>query len=92
MDKRQKNMKEPPLGSVFIVKNGSALQKDPRVWGMVGSDGSWKYTWKTLLKELYQEMDYPSEAWRSTLGDSRLPCIVYVPHEELIWEVNDENY
>ena len=81
-----KKMKEPPMGSIVVDKRGSAWQKHPVGRAMAGSDGSWNYTWKTLLKELYQEMDYPSEAWRSTLGDSRLPCIVYVPHEDLLTE------
>ncbi len=81
-----KKMKEPPLGSVVIGKNGSAWQKDPRGWGMVGSDGSWKYSWSTLVEELYEEMDYPTEKWRPVLGDERLPCIVYVPHEDLLWD------
>ena len=83
-------MKEPPLGSVVIGKNGCAWQKDPRGWGMVGSDGSWKYSWATLVKELYEEMDYPSQQWKPVLGDERLPCIVYVPHEELLWDEEEQ--
>lgn len=79
-------MIEPPLGSVVIGKNGSAWQKNPNGWGMVGSDGSWKYSWTTLLKEIYEEMEYPTQEWRPVLNDPRLPLIVYIPHEELITE------
>jgi hypothetical protein len=57
---------------------------------MVGSDGSWKYTWATLVNELYEEMDYPTQEWASVLGDPRLPVIVYVPHEELIADEDEE--
>ena len=90
MNERQKVMKEPPIGSVVIAKNGSAWQKDPKGWGMVGSDGSWKYSWATLVNELYEEMDYPTQEWASVLGDPRLPLIVYVPHEELITDEDEE--
>ena len=86
----KKKMKEPPIGSVVIARNGSAWQKDPKGWGMVGSDGSWKYTWATLVNELYEEMDYPTQEWAPVLGDPRLPLIVYVPHEELITDEDEE--
>jgi hypothetical protein len=79
-------MKEPPIGSVVVARNGSAWQKSPKGWGMVGSDGSWKYSWSTLVKELYKDMYYSTQEWQPVLGDKRLPCIVYVPHEELIVE------
>lgn len=87
-----KKMKEPPMGSIVISKSGTAWQHDPVGWSTAGSDGSWSYTWNELLKELYRPMDYPTKEWAPVLDDPRLPCIVYVPHEELIWEVNDENY
>jgi hypothetical protein len=78
------------MGSVIVDKKGSAWQRHPIGWSMSGSDGSWHYAWKELLKELYDDMDYPTVAWLPVLGDNRLPCIVYVPHEELIWENEDE--
>ena len=83
-------MIEPPMGSVVIGKNGTAWQKDPNGWVMTGSDGSWHYSWKELLKELNDDMDYPTREWAPVLGDPRLPCIVYVPHEELIWDEEEE--
>jgi hypothetical protein len=86
-----KSMKEPPMGSIIVDKRGSAWQKHPVGWAMTGSDGSWNYSWKELLKELHQDMDYPSEKWAPTLGDKRLPCIVYVPHEDLLWEDSYED-
>lgn len=82
-----KMMIEPPMGSVVIDKSGSAWQRHPVGWSISGSDGSWSYTWKQLLKELYTNMnDSPSEMWAPAMGDPRLPIIVYVPHEELIVE------
>lgn len=83
-------MIEPPMGSVVVDTCGSAWQRSPVGWSSCGSDGSWNYTWKELLKELNRYMDYPTEAWAAVLGDKRLPCIVYVPHEELIWGDEDE--
>jgi len=65
-------MKEPPMGSIVVDKRGSAWQKHPVGWAMAGSDGSWNYSWKELLKELHQD------------------CIVYIPHEELLWDDEDE--
>ncbi len=85
-----KKMKEPPMGSVVIDKRGSAWQRHPVGWSIAGSDMSWSYTWSKLLTELYEEADYPSSAWAPVLGDERLPCIVYVPHEELLWDSSDE--
>ena len=79
-------MKEPPIGSVVVARNGSAWQKDPKGWGMVGSDGSWKCSWANLVDELYEDMYYPTQEWQPVLGDEILPCIVYVPHEELLWD------
>ena len=79
-----KKMKQPPLGSVIVDKKGSAWQRDPIGWVMAGGDGSWFYTWKQLLKELYEPMDYPTQEWAPVLTDPRLPLIVYVPNEELI--------
>jgi hypothetical protein len=87
-----KKMKEPPMGSIVVDIKGGAWQRSPVGWSSADGDGSWRYTWKELLKELYEPMDYPTQKWAPVLGDPRLPCIVYVPHEELIWEVNDENY
>lgn len=94
MSKRQKVMKEPPIGSVVIDVTGSAWQRSPRGWSNSGSDGSWFYDWKRVVEqELYTpDRDFiPTQEWKQVLGDPRLPCIVYIPHEELIWEV-DENY
>lgn len=85
-----KKMKEPPMGSVVISVCGSAWQRHPVGWAIAGSDMSWSYTWNQLLKELYTPMDYPSEQWAPVLHDSRLPLIVYVPHEELLIEEDDE--
>lgn len=80
-------MKEPPMGSVVIDVHGSAWQRHPVGWSISGGDGSWSYSWKQLLKELHGYKDdrfIPSIEWAPVLGDSRLPCIVYVPHEELL--------
>jgi hypothetical protein len=85
-----KKMKQPPMGSILVDKKGSAWQRHPVGWAIAGSDMSWSYTWGQLLKELYVDMDYPSEQWRPVLGDSRLPMIVYVPHEELIVEDEED--
>ena len=85
-----KKMKEPPMGSVVISKSGTAWQLDPTGWSMAGSDGSWSYTWNQLLKELYEPMDYPTAEWAQVLGDPRLPLIVYIPHEELIYDEEEE--
>jgi len=81
-------MKEPPLGSIVVDVGGSAWQRSPVGWTTCCGDGSWSYTWKELLKELYVPIDYPTPEWAKTLGDPRLPLIVYVPHEELIFEEN----
>lgn len=91
MGKREKVMKEPPLGSVVIDKTGSAWQRGTLGWSNSGSDGSWAYTWERVLKEeLYLELDNPTLQWESVLTDPRLPCIVYIPNEELIWEKEEE--
>ena len=79
-------MKEPPMGSVVIDVRGSAWQRHPIGWSMSGSDGSWSYSWKTLLKELHEKFEYPTAEWAPALGDPRVPMIVYVPHEELMIE------
>lgn len=85
-----KKMKEPPTGSVVISKSGSAWQLNPTGWSMAGNDGSWSYSWKQLLKELYEPMHHPTQEWEPVLGDSRLPFIVYVPHEELFEDTEIE--
>lgn len=93
MNGRQKIMKEPPLGSVVIDVTGSAWQRSPNGWSNSGSDGSWHYTWKRVVEqELYTfDRDFiPTEEWKTVLGDPRLPLIVYVPHEELITEDEDQ--
>lgn len=91
MGKREKVMKEPPMGSVVIDTCGSAWQRHPNGWAISGSDGSWFYSWERVVAEdLYRHMDYPYETWAPVLDDPRLPCIVYVPHEELIWDDEDE--
>lgn len=93
MNGRQKIMKEPPIGSVVIDVTGSAWQRSPRGWSNSGSDGSWFYDWKRVVEqELYTpDRDFtPSEEWKPVLGDPRLPLIVYVPHEELITEDEDQ--
>lgn len=87
----KKVMKEPPMGSVVVDVRGSAWQRHPVGWAVAGSDMSWSYTWKQLLKELYSPMDYPSQEWAPVLHDSRLPLIVYVPHEELLVEEEDSD-
>jgi hypothetical protein len=91
MGTRQKVMKEPPMGSVVIDRSGSAWQRHPVGWCVSGGDGSWNYTWKELLKELYLGMTDggPTPEWAPVLGDPRLPCIVYVPHEELLIDEDD---
>jgi hypothetical protein len=87
----KKVMKEPPMGSVVVDIRGSAWQRHPVGWAVAGSDMSWSYTWKQLLKELYSPMDYPSQEWAPVLHDPRLPLIVYVPHEELLLEEEDND-
>ena len=83
-------MKEPPMGSVVIDSTGSAWQRHPRGWSMNGSDGSWNSTWNQLVKyDLNSLLESPSKDWAPVLTDHRLPCIVYVPHEELIWDEED---
>ena len=89
-DALMKKMKEPPMGSIVVDMGGSAWQKHPVGWAIAGSDMSWSYTWNQLLKELYKPMDYPTEQWHPVLHDPRLPCIVYVPHEELITGEEDD--
>ena len=91
--KKQKMMKEPPMGSIVVDISGSAWQRHPVGWCVSGGDGSWNYTWKELLKELYLGMTDggPTPEWAPVLGDSRLPCIVYVPHEELLIEESTED-
>lgn len=94
MNGRQKVMKEPPMGSVVIDVNGSAWQRHPVGWAIAGSDMSWAYTWKKVVEqELYSpDRDFnPSEDWKPVLGDPRLPLIVYIPHEELIYDKEDED-
>lgn len=81
-----KKMKEPPMGSVVISKSGSAWQLHPAGWSVAGNDGSWSYTWRQLLKELYEPMYHPTQEWEPVLTDPRLPFIVYIPNEELIIE------
>jgi hypothetical protein len=87
-------MKQPPIGSIVVDRRGSAWQRCPIGWVIAGSDMSWSYTWKKLLTELYEDTDSAvsdvTPEWAPVLGDKRLPCIVYVPHEELIWEDEDE--
>jgi|694.fasta_scaffold11760_2 hypothetical protein len=83
------SMKEPPMGSVVIDVRGNAWQRNPVGWTSACGDGSWRYTWKQLLKEMNQEMDYPTQEWAPVLGDPRLPMIVYVPHEELVFDDAD---
>ena len=83
-------MKQPPIGSVVVDRRGGAWQRQPNGWYMSGSDGSWRYTWKELLKELYEEMRHPTIEWEPVLGDTRLPMIVYVPHEELLMGEEEE--
>ena len=85
-----KKMKEPPMGSIVVDKGGSAWQRHPVGWAVAVSDMSWSYTWNQLLKELYKPMDYPTQEWHPVLHDPRLPLIVYVPHEELIAEEDDD--
>ena len=89
-----KKMKEPPIGSVVIDVTGSAWQRSPRGWSTSGSDGSWFYDWKRVVEqELYTpDRDFiPTQEWAQVLGDPRLPCIVYVPHEELLIEESTED-
>lgn len=89
--KRNKKMKEPPMGSVVIDSSGSAWQRHPVGWAVSGTDGSWTYSWKQLQKELNNTLnDSPTQEWKPAMGDPRLPLIVYVPHEELITEEEDE--
>ena len=78
-------MKEPPMGSVVIDSTGSAWQRHPRGWSMNGSKGFWNSTWSQLVDKLDEVMSTPTMAWEPVLNDYRLPCIVYVPHEEIIW-------
>lgn len=86
-----KKMKEPPMGSVIVAVNGSAWQRHPVGWSVSGGDGSWSYSWSELLAELYVSMEQSATiAWRPVLNDPRLPCIVYVPHEELITGDEDD--
>jgi len=79
-------MIEPPIGSVVVDKSGGAWQRQTVGWVMSGSDGSWNYSWKKLLKSLNETMDCPTPIWAPVLNDPRLPFIVYIPHEELIVE------
>lgn len=84
-------MKEPPMGSVVIDKSGSAWQRHPVGWSISGSDMSWSHTWRQLQESLYTTLnESPSQEWRPAMGDPRLPFIVYVPHEELFVEEEDE--
>ena len=83
-------MKQPPMGSVVVDTRGSAWQRHPVGWAIAGSDMSWSYTWSMLLKELHQESEHPTAKWKPVLGDPRLPVIVYVPHEELITDEDEE--
>lgn len=87
-----KKIKEPPMGSVVIDKSGSAWQRHPVGWSIAGSDGSWTYSWRQLQKELNNVLnESPTEQWKPAMGDPRLPFIVYVPHEELIIEEEDND-
>jgi hypothetical protein len=91
MGKREKVMKEPPMGSVVIDTCGSAWQRHPRGWSISGSDGSWWYSWERVIAEdLYRNMESPSPEWSPVLNDPRLPLIVYVPHEELLTDSEED--
>ena len=80
-----KKMKEPPMGSVVMDIKGRAWQRHPVGWSISGGDGSWSYSWRQLLLELYTPSDSPATPlWEPAVGDPRLPFIIYVPHEELI--------
>lgn len=84
-------MIEPPLGSVVIDTTGSAWQRNPNGWSNSNSDGSWAYTWERFVKEdLNLKLDNPTEVWAPVLTDPRLPLIVYIPNEELIFEEDEE--
>lgn len=80
-------MKEPPIGSVVIDATGFAWQRHINGWAISGSDGSWYYSWKRVLEEdLHRTLENPAKEWEPVLNDTRLPLIVYVPHEELLTE------
>jgi hypothetical protein len=65
MSKKDKKRKEPELNSV-VLADGNAWQRLPNGWFMAGTDGSWNYSWKQLLKEsskisiVYIPEDYDS--------------------------------
>ena len=86
-----KKMKEPPIGSVVIDKTGFAWQRHINGWAISGSDGSWYYSWERVIKEdLYRTIENFAEGWKPVLTDPRLPLIVYVPHEELLTDPEDD--
>jgi len=80
-------MKEPPIGSVLLDGFACAWQRAPYGWSICGSDGSWSYTWKELLKDLYpQDREHLQKTaiWAEATKDvGQLPRIIFVPGEEL---------
>jgi len=85
-----KKMKEPPIGSVLLDGFACAWQRAPYGWSICGSDGSWSYTWKELLKDLYpQDREHLQKTaiWAEATKDvGQLPRIIFVPGEELVEE------
>jgi len=88
-----KKMKEPPIGSVLLDGFACAWQRGPYGWNICGSDGSWTYTWKQLLQDLYptdERILQITKVWAESIKDvGQIPRIIFVPGEELITEEDD---
>lgn len=73
---------EPVMGTVLIDTSGSAWQRDPFGWCIIGGDSSWSYNWEQMVEMLLNEGIAPTEIWKHVAEDPRLPMILYTPPDK----------